>query len=86
VVVDSYEDWEMFWTGPGLEQVFVGNRFDLNKPGNWTIFLELLMNYDDPVVVDTYDGLLCVVTEDFVGRITRKELDYDAVRVPFPVT
>ena len=85
-VVDSYEDWEMFWTGPGLEQGFVGNQFRIDKPGSWSIVVELLMNPTDPVVVDSYVGLLCVVTEVFAGRITRKELDYDAVRVPFPVS
>jgi len=86
VLRDSYSDWEMFSTGPGLEQGFVGNRFSIDKPGNWTIEVQLLMNPTDPVVVDTYDGLLCVVTEGFAGSITRKELDYDAVRVPFPVS
>ena len=87
IVVDSYEDWERFWTGPGLEQGFVGNQFIIDKPGNWNIVLELLMNPAVPVVVDSYVGLLCAVTpEVFTGRITRKELDYDAVRVPFPVS
>ncbi|MBA7628888.1 hypothetical protein ES703_36385 [subsurface metagenome] len=86
IVVDSYEDWEMYWTGPGLEQGFVGNQFILDKPGTWNIVVELLMNLAAPVIVDTYDGLLCVITEVFAGRITRKELDYDAVRVPFPVS
>ena len=83
-IVDSYLDWEMFSTGPGLEQGFVGNRFIIDKPGVWNILVQLLMNPADPVVVDSYVGILCVVTEVFAGRITRKELDYDAVRVPFP--
>jgi len=63
VVVDSYFDWEMFWTGPGLEQGFVGNQFILEKPGTYTVKADLLMNPDDPVTVDSYDGALCVVTE-----------------------
>ena len=63
VVVDSYFDWEMFWTGPGLEQGFVGNQFILEKPGTYTVKADLLMNPDDPVTVDSYDGDLCVVTE-----------------------
>ena len=63
VVADSYEDWEMFWTGPGLEQGFVGNQFILDKLGTYTVKAELLMNPDDPVTVDSYDGALCVVTE-----------------------
>jgi len=31
------------------------------------------------------DIALAVVEEPYAGTITRKELDYDAVRVPFPV-
>jgi len=85
-LADSYEDWEAFWTGPGLEHGFVGNQFSIDKPGNWNIIVELLMNPDAPVIVDSYVGLLCVVTEVFAGSITRKELDYDAVRVPFPLS
>ncbi len=87
VVVDSYEDWEMFSTGPGLEHGFVGNQFIIDKPGNWNIVVELLMNLAAPVVVANYAGLLCAVAaEAFLGRITRMELDYDATRVPFPIT
>jgi len=85
-VADSYEGWEAFWTGPGLEHGFVGNQFSIDKPGIWNIVVELLMNPADPVEVASYVGLLCVVTEVFAGRITRKELDYDAVRVPFPIS
>lgn len=59
VEVDSYEDWEMFWTGPGLEQGFVGNRFSLGKVGTYILEVDLLMNYDSPVVVDRYTGYLC---------------------------
>ncbi|MBA7672287.1 hypothetical protein ES703_80462 [subsurface metagenome] len=88
-VVQEHYDWETFWTGPGLEQGFVGSGFDLNKVGKYTTWVELLMNPDDPQVVAQYIGDLCtvaaVVPEEFAGRITRKELDYDAVRVPFPV-
>ncbi len=63
VVVDSYEDWEMFWTGPGLEQGFVGNQFILDKLGLYTVKADLLMNPAAPVTVDSYDGALCAVTE-----------------------
>ncbi|GAI65718.1 unnamed protein product, partial [marine sediment metagenome] len=65
VVVDSYEDWEIWpYTGPGAEHGFVGNRFDLNKLGTYTVKADLLMNPDDPVTVDSYDGDLCVVTTE----------------------
>jgi len=62
-VVDSYSDWEMFSTGPGLEQGFVGNQFILAKLGTYTVKADLLMNPDAPVIVDSYDDVLCVVTE-----------------------
>ncbi|MBA7628889.1 hypothetical protein ES703_36386 [subsurface metagenome] len=64
IVVDSYEDWELLWTGPGLEQGFVGNQFSLNKLGTYTVKADLLMNLAAPVVVDSYDGDLCVVTPE----------------------
>ncbi|GAH37212.1 unnamed protein product, partial [marine sediment metagenome] len=49
------------------------------------IRIDLIMNLDSPVVVDTYDGVLCVVTEVFAGTITRKELKYDNVVGDIPV-
>ena len=63
IVVDSYFDWEMFSTPPGQEHGFVGNQFSLDKLGTYTVRAELLMNPDDPVTVDSYDGALCVVIE-----------------------
>lgn len=78
-------DWEWGYTGPGDEQDFIGGRFDINKPGDWTIAVELVMNPDSPVIVDTYDGLLCRV-EEFAGTISRKELTYDSVVGDIPVT
>jgi len=61
-IAQEYTDWETFWTGPGLEQVFVGSGFDLSKVGKYTIWVELLFNPDDPQVVDRYIGDLCIVT------------------------
>ncbi len=60
-VAQEYENWEMFWTGPGNEQGFLSSRFDLDKVGKYTIWVELLMNPDDPQVVDQYIGDLCTV-------------------------
>ncbi|GAI98061.1 unnamed protein product, partial [marine sediment metagenome] len=37
------------------------------------------------VVVDRYEGLLCRVTEEYAGTITKKELEYDSVRGNIPV-
>ena len=86
VVVEPYDAWEAWpYCPPGSEHKFDGGRFDINKPGSWTITIDLLMNKPDPVVVDTYDGVLCVVTEVFAGTITRKELKYDNVVGDIPV-
>ncbi len=60
-VVDRYgPDWEGMT--PGEADDFIGGRFDLNKEGTYTIKIELLMNPDSPVVVDSYEGDLCTVT------------------------
>lgn len=89
-VVEQYPgggaiDWEFGYTGPGDEQDFIGGRFDINKPGDYMIKVELVMNPTAPVIVDTYDGLLCRVTEEFAGTITKKELEYDSVVGDIPV-
>ncbi|MBA7714761.1 hypothetical protein ES703_123793 [subsurface metagenome] len=84
-IVEQYFDWS-YGHGPGDDHEFLGDRFDINKPGTWTIVVDLLMNYASPVVVDSYSGVLCVVTEEiFAGTITKKELEYDSVRGDIPV-
>ncbi|MBA7619437.1 hypothetical protein ES703_26776 [subsurface metagenome] len=86
IIVEDYYAWEMWpYAGPGEEHKFDGGRFDIAKPGTWTISINLLMNQADPVIVDTYDGVLCVVTEVFAGTITKKELKYDSVVGDIPV-
>jgi len=91
LVVEEYPgggaiDWEWGYTDPGDAQDFIGGRFDINKSGDWTIAVELVMNPDNPVIVDTYDGLLCRVTEEFAGTISKKELTYDSTVGEIPVT
>jgi len=86
-VAQDYEDWEG-WpnTSPGDDHEFISwERFDINKPGDWTISIGLFMNQDDPVMVDSYDGVLCRVTEEYAGTIIKKELDYDGVRGDIPI-
>ena len=86
ILVEDYLDWEAWpHTSPGSEHEFIGGRFDIGKPGDWTISIDLLMNPDSPVIVDSYDGVLCAVTEEFAGTITRKELEYDSARGDIPV-
>ena len=80
----NYTDWTMFGVAPGDVEERMTPRFDLNQPGEWTVLMELLMNPGDPVVVDTYEGLLCVV-EGWAGTITKKELEYDGTRGAIPV-
>jgi len=63
VVVEDYEDWEG-WpnTDPGKTHEFISpGRFDLNKPGTWTIGISLAMNPESPVQVASYAGVLCTV-------------------------
>ncbi|GAH91967.1 unnamed protein product, partial [marine sediment metagenome] len=60
-------------------------RFDINKPGDWTISIGLFMNIESPVMVDSYDGVLCRVTEEYAGKIIKMELEYDSVRGDIPV-
>lgn len=44
MVRESYYDADTWpYTPPGEEHHFVGGRFDLNKPGDWTIKVELMM-------------------------------------------
>lgn len=87
LVIQEYFTWEAWpYTVSGGEHGFMHDRFDINKPGNWTITIELLMNSASPVTVDSYDGILCVVTEEYAGAITRRELEYDETWAPIPVS
>ncbi|MBA7594270.1 hypothetical protein ES703_01209 [subsurface metagenome] len=86
VIVEEYGIWETWpYTGAGGEHEFIGGRFDINKVGDYMIAIELRMNADSPVVVDSYVGLLCRVTEEYAGTIIKKELEYDSVRGAIPV-
>ena len=67
VVVEDYEDWASFLgikieLDPDDTHEFIGGRFDLDKEGTYTITVNLLMNPDSPVVVDSYEGDLCTTT------------------------
>lgn len=62
LVVQEYQTWEAWpYTSPGSEHGFLAGRFDLNKVGKYTTWIELLMNPDNPQVVDQYIGDLCTV-------------------------
>ena len=85
IVVEEYEDWEWGTTSPGSEHEFIGGRFNLDRE-KYTMWVKLLMNPDDPEVVDMYIGDLCtVVPEIYEGTISRKELEYDETRGNIPV-
>lgn len=62
-VVQEYGPyWELWpYTGAGKEKGFYSGRFDLDKVGRYTMWLELLMNPENPEVVDQYIGDLCTV-------------------------
>ncbi len=62
VTVEDYSTWEAWpYTGAGAEHEFIGGRFNLDKPGTYTINIGLIMNPDAPVYVHTYYGNLCTV-------------------------
>ncbi|GAI96874.1 unnamed protein product, partial [marine sediment metagenome] len=83
----EYATWGVVWKGPGGVQEFVGSSFDLDKEGPYSIAVQLFMNPDDQVCVDDYHGTLCTVeaAEEFAGKISRKELKYDATKRSIPV-
>ena len=84
LTVESYSD-DAGTIGAGQDHEFIGGRFDITKTGNWTIAIGLFMNRDDPVLIDSYDGVLCSVTDEYAGSIVKKELEYDSVRGTIPV-
>jgi len=87
MVVEEYEDWEFGTTSPGSEHEFIGGRFNLDRE-KYTMWVELLMNPDNPEVVDRYIGDLCTVeaaVPEYKGTIITKELEYDETRGSIPV-
>ncbi|MBA7683240.1 hypothetical protein ES703_91601 [subsurface metagenome] len=61
-VVEEYSTWEAWpYTGAGSAHEFIGGRFNLDKPGTYTIDIALSMNPSDPEIVDTYYGTLCTI-------------------------
>jgi len=64
ITVEEYSDWEDWpYTGAGKDHEFIGGRFNLNKRGTYLLDVGLIMNPDDPVIVDEYRGVLCTVVE-----------------------
>ena len=55
-------DWAEMSHGEELSTEY--NICPVDKPGNWLIRIDLLMNPDDPVVVDTWFGLLFFASEE----------------------
>ncbi|MBA7546645.1 hypothetical protein ES705_39037 [subsurface metagenome] len=85
MVVEEYEDWEWGTTGPDDDHHFIGGRFNLDRE-KYTMWVELLMNPDNPEVVDRYIGDLCTVSApEYKGTISKKELEYDGTRNTIPV-
>ncbi len=61
-VAEEHSEWEGWpYTSPGSSHEFIGGRFNLNKPGTYTINVALSMNPAAPEIVDTYYGTLCTV-------------------------
>ena len=55
-------DKTLFGVPPGGTEERMTPRFDLDKEGTYTLKADLLMNPDNPVIVDSYEGDLCTVT------------------------
>ena len=54
---------------------FLDEGFDIDKAGTWTISIGLFIDAGNPTMVDSYEGILCVV-EELAGTIVKKELEY----------
>lgn len=68
-VVNQYAAWEDWpFTGGGKEHEFhkFGGEFTLSEEGEYTTTIWLLMNPDDPVTVDSYEGVLCTVVKEVI--------------------
>ncbi|MBA7523490.1 hypothetical protein ES705_15617 [subsurface metagenome] len=67
-VIEDHEDWAGWpWpteVDPDDDHEFVSDHFDLDKLGTYTITINLLMNLDSPVIVDSYEGALCTTTTE----------------------
>ncbi|MBA7596435.1 hypothetical protein ES703_03405 [subsurface metagenome] len=61
ILVEDYEDWSTLYYRQGADHEFIGDRFNLNKPGTYTINIALSMNPAGPEIVDSYYGNLCTV-------------------------
>ncbi|GAH02197.1 unnamed protein product, partial [marine sediment metagenome] len=59
-IVENYSDWS-YDRPPGDNHQFIGGRFDLSSAGQYTIAVQLRMNKNSPVTVDSYSGALCTV-------------------------
>ncbi len=60
---EQYSDWSGN-INSGQDHEFIGGRFEFFKEGTYTIEIELLMNQDNPAIVDSYDGALCTVVAE----------------------
>lgn len=81
VVIEEYSAWEAWpYTGAGSTHEFIGGRFNLDKPGTYTINVGLLMNPDNPIYVDIYYGDLCTVIAELVPTFSNFRIgDYSPV-------
>ncbi len=65
ILVEDYEDWSTLYYRQGADHEFLSERrFNLDKPGTYTINIALSMNPADPEIVDSYYGTLCAVAAE----------------------
>ena len=71
IIVEEYSTWEAWpYTGAGSAHEFIGDRFNLDKVGIYTISVGLLMNPDNPTYVDIYYGDLCSVVTALIPQFS----------------
>jgi len=71
-IAEEYEDWGGT-IGAGKDHEFISSgQFDLDKPGRYGTWIELLMgSQSNPEVVDRYIGHLCTVVAELVPTFSQ---------------
>lgn len=87
IVVEDYLDWEVGGTSPGDVHKFRGDDYEYSKTGDYLVEVELMMDEDEQVVVDSYSGVLCTIGGGGATcTIAKVELEYNGAKKTAPVS
>lgn len=87
IVVEDYLDWEVGGTSPGDVHKFRGDDYEYSKTGDYLVEVELMMDEDEQVVVDSYSGVLCTIGGGGATcTIAKVELEYNGTKKTAPVS